>query len=96
MDEWIEELWRAVDKSPWGEHELIGAVWDLCSLAECGQVSGIELDQRLNARCRSELDRLAVEDFILCRRSVRKLLSRPWDHLEDRYGEREGVLEAVA
>jgi len=59
MDVWIAELWHQIETADWGTENLIGAIWDLCCLADCGLVLGTEIDRRLRDRCSLELVSLA-------------------------------------
>ena len=76
MDAWIEELWRAVETAEWGTDDLIDAVWDLCCVADCGLVSGGELDRRLQDRCNAELVILGGKIKLYNHRPP----NRDWDH----------------
>ncbi len=55
---WIEELFDAIRIAEWGTADILGAVWDLCYLVDCGLVDGPTLDAALRSRCEQELLRV--------------------------------------
>ena len=58
MDEWIESLFKDVETAGFGTEQLIGAVWDLLNLANCGLVSRSALNERLDQRRQRDLESL--------------------------------------
>jgi len=54
MDAWIESLWIDLEESDHGTVRLVGAVYDLLCLADCGLVSRSLLNERLDRRHRHD------------------------------------------
>lgn len=58
MNQWIAELWRAVGREEWGTVGIIGAVQDLCDLADCGIIEDKAIDEALRMRVNAEFSKL--------------------------------------
>ncbi len=77
MTAWIDELFDAIHNAEWGTADILGAVWDLCYLVDCGVVDGPALDAALCSRCEKELLRVQKT------RSARTPIDWQWRHHDD-------------